>query len=67
LEEPDVERCVSVPRPSLAEGYIAIINERFPTFQEVQRFNIYQRLLAIEMEDDMQATNELLNLNRRRP
>ena len=50
--EPDIRCRVSAPRPSFAEGCIAIINERFPTFHDVQRFNIQQRLLALEMEDE---------------
>jgi len=63
--EPDIRCRVSAPRPSFAKGYIAIINGRFPTFHDVQRFNIQQRLLALEMEDDMQVMSEIAN--RRRP
>lgn len=58
-QEPDAKLCVSAPRPSFAEGYIAVINERLPTFHDIQRFNIQQRLLALEMEDDMQVMQEI--------
>lgn len=61
LDEPEsgIERCLSAPRPSMASAYNTIINERFPTSHDVQRYNIHQRLLALEMEDDMQVMQEI--------
>lgn len=58
-QEPGIRCRVSAPRPSFAEGYITVLNERFPTFHDVQRYNIHQRLLALEMEDDMQVMQEI--------
>lgn len=65
LEEPDIVTLdYSVTEDRFSNKYITILNERFPTFQDIQRYNVYQHLMALETEESEHVLNDIANANR---